>query len=910
MRRLAVGALIALALTPLAAAPVVAQVVVEQSETARQSFSEIAGCLGARDELRVLLVVDESRSLQETDPDAQRTDGLLAALDSLAVLQQALPDKKINVASATFAQDYRKAIGWGGAEGRHLDQLRSWAADDVPQLDGGTATDYRAAMLGARADLATESPTCNVMLWFTDGGLDVADSETATAAALDEICTEGGIADLLRGDRVFVLAAALFRSDSTLVTNEDRAHLAQIAEGEAQGGSCGSVPIPERYAAGAYLSANDPSQLSALFATLLAQISGYTPVNNVLCPGDECVSGVLRFPVDPGISFLRIIASPTEGSPTYALTTPEGANASLPTDGEVDLGPFKAHSTTAGTTQQIDVGLQGAPAEGQWQLSVQKGAAHIGIFQQAGIQVALADPAQELAGESETPVDLNITDIASGRPVDPAVFGSMLVSGTVDDGTSVAARQDDGVWRMEVPAPPSGTLPPSRLLTVSVDLVTKPSGSVLEPIVRQFDLPVSVSAAYPSLVDPTLQMSPVEGEGTSMGSIRIAGSSLGPTRACTGSFTAQGPSNQGDISVAPTAECVDVPQGGQASLDFSSTLTAAADGSATGEAQVTVSGYRQDDPTLTFAVPAEMNLSRPIDEAVRWVWVLALLAASLVLPLLLIYVLGRRLARLQAGPATWIREVRVPVIVKNAGAEALLSGDNGPFRLPRDGQSARIQAPAKDAAEWSTPGLTFKTAFRFLGRRRIGPIAKFPTLALEPSATATLAASGQLAVLTSSKPPHTRAESIDKAPANLRIERDWYLAFPVSELTSALRSEEDPESYRVPAELILLIPDTAFETDAEKEFDLARQDQLPRDMLDRALDHARRIPQAPEQRPPKPGDEDVLWPDSSPGAIPDDFAWGSSAPSPSREPDGRPVPQQTPPTSPSRPPIDDSDPDW
>lgn len=834
-------------LMSLAGAPPLARAAEDGSLSpqAEASFAEIAGCLAAGDELRVLFVVDESASLQGSDPQSQRTDGILAALDSLAVLQEAYPAKAINVAAATFAVDYVLRVGWGAAAGSHLDGLRAFATDDVPRLDDGRGTDYRAALNGAREDLQSDpEPACKIMLWFTDGALDV---DGAEPAALGEICTPGGIADSARADGIHIVSAALFNPDYEQISDSDRATLWQIAEGEAAGGSCGTVPVPERYAGGAYVSANDPSQLSALFASLLALISGFTDTGSVECPGPQCVGGTYRFVIDPGIAWMRLIAVPVEGAPNYSLTDPQGNSAPVPANGTTGLGAVSVESSTAGSTTQIDVDLTPADQHGQWALNVKSGTARIGLFLLPGLQVALDPADQQLSAQDATTVSVRVTG-PDQQPVDPAIYGSFTIAGSVDGAPLATADRAGDSWTLEVPPPPPGALPSTRQLAVSVDVVTTPTGIQLDPVVRQFVIPVSVSAYYPSLSSQELVMSPVEGDGASEGRLALTGSTEGPTTACISGVALSGPQGQDDVDATPEEDCVQLAAGGSGELVLrTGEFTVAADGSLTGDAQVTLTSVRADDEPITYSIPTRLSIARPVDETVRWLLVAGLLMLSLAIPLALIYFLGKRLARFETAPAEWLRVLRVPVSVQCSGTEARIMREGGPLRLVADDVAYSDPSPPHNKTRWTGAGVELATRFRFLDWTRIGGV-RVPRLALEPTAAASGADGTSILVSSSNPYLHPQPPS---APCELRVERAWYLAFDAARLR-ALGAADDgsiPDSAEVPATLIVVRLDSDPGTVAARGEILAAQTDIPMRMLNAALQHARRTapPDAPAQ---------------------------------------------------------------
>lgn len=133
-------------------------------------------------------------------------------------------------------------------------------ADRFAERDGQIDTDYVAALLAARnelarvADPATPGGACTAILWFTDGEYDIearATGETKPYApdlpltgpeavtALEErgrdlLCRDGGLVDALRGEGTEILAVAL----SSDIPPPDRDCLRAVAEGEAEGLRC------------------------------------------------------------------------------------------------------------------------------------------------------------------------------------------------------------------------------------------------------------------------------------------------------------------------------------------------------------------------------------------------------------------------------------------------------------------------------------------------------------------------------------------------------------------------------------------------------------------------------------------------------------------------------------------------
>ena len=76
------------------------------------AFAEIAGCISGADNVLVSIVVDESLSLRETDPQALRVQGITSAIDALEQLAEVSPDVNVEVSLSTFARTFSTLVDW------------------------------------------------------------------------------------------------------------------------------------------------------------------------------------------------------------------------------------------------------------------------------------------------------------------------------------------------------------------------------------------------------------------------------------------------------------------------------------------------------------------------------------------------------------------------------------------------------------------------------------------------------------------------------------------------------------------------------------------------------------------------------------------------------------------------------
>ena len=143
----------------------------------------------------------------------------------------------------------------------------------------------------------------------------IKDEAAGNQAALDEICDPDGFADTIRNAGTHIIALALFSQES-VVSETDQQQLQAIAEGtDERTIECGTTPIPEDSAAGAYLSATDAGQLSRLFAGVGARIQGGTDGGELRKNTD----GTIEIPVDKALAgFSLIFEWKEEGAVTLA----------------------------------------------------------------------------------------------------------------------------------------------------------------------------------------------------------------------------------------------------------------------------------------------------------------------------------------------------------------------------------------------------------------------------------------------------------------------------------------------------------------------------------------------------------------------------------------------------------------
>lgn len=692
------------------------------SDAGASAFADVASCAADADHLLAAIVVDASGSLRQTDPDDQRVGAISTALDSLASLRASSEGSlDVQASLATFGAEYEELVAWGTVDGNQLAALEDSATNDLPGRDQENLTDYRAALRGAQSSLdaqaaSLDGTSCKVLLWFTDGRLDVdgtGGSEPATDAARTELCTPQGQIDGVRGDRIAIIALALFTEGS--VTQQDQDRLRAIAEGTGGGESCGTVPIPATSAGGAFLRADDAGAMRRLFAQAAALIAGGTSWKSVDCPSVECANGTLPIPADRGIGRFRVVLERDPGAALPTLLAPDGET--VPLDGSVaDVGGAQLVVSDRDGLMTIDVTFPPAGSDGgEWTLQLGDTATLVDLYYFWGVELAITGPDRGLTiGETST---VTVTpQHKDGSAVRPAELSGPLDLAVTVAGTDQSADVEDngdGTYSLDVTIPADGAAP-SMAIEATARGVSRPSQIPLGPVTSHADLPTALPTSYPTVAPTRLLLPNLVGDGTAAGRLTFTGSKDGATRACLGDATFTAPEPAGEITLTPDAGCVDIPANGTAQIAVEVSAENPADGRVDGSLPITLTAANGgDDVTLT--VPVGTSMTRPVDEAKRW----GLVALFSVLALLLAWLTAEASRRVadRYRLTTDARVASVPVLVTAGGVRRATADspelldpafDFEPLRVGKSGRLGRF-----DAA-----GLEFRRTFPWFPLRQ------------------------------------------------------------------------------------------------------------------------------------------------------------------------------------------------
>ncbi|HLZ38407.1 MAG TPA: vWA domain-containing protein [Mycobacteriales bacterium] len=616
-------ALLAVAL-PAAGTPFARAAAADLTPTGQRAFSELAGCVAAGRPLFAQFVVDESQSLETTDPGAARRVALLTAIDALADLDRQHAGT-VHASLATFAKGYVPRVGWGRLDERHLNALRSLADQEIPRLHRGVATDYTEALTQAAASLrqaVRTSDACQAVVFFTDGGLDVGHGTTANKDALTRLCQPNGIADALRRQGVHLLAFGLLPKDGSGAdtSKRDRERLQAMAEGRGGAFSCGTLPVGPSRAGGAYLPAERADRLRALFESAVARISGFTPDVDVVCPVGTCRGGRLRIPVDPGIAVVRLVVVP-ENRVDLSLIAPSGHSLGLPESEGIRRVLDGAGVTSRSTSSivRVDLDLPAEAPRGDWTLAVRNGAepgrAPVQVYRGSGLTLRLTPAALTATAGATTRYSVSVVD-RTGAVADPARWQTFALTARAGAGSRQALTRSGDAWSGTLDVPRTG-FPLSLPLTLTLDLVTKPNLLRLAPVTVQTTVMVEPPASLPSVGPARLVLPDVVGAGDTRGTLQVRGSDQGPTEVCVGQPPLHGPPQAGEFAVSTGRRCVALARDERTSVTLTVDPSGKADGLVEGTLPVALRGSRAGE-RAHLDVPVQFGMRRPVDEATRW----------------------------------------------------------------------------------------------------------------------------------------------------------------------------------------------------------------------------------------------------------------------------------------------------
>ncbi len=720
LTRIITALLMVVLLSPVAASALPVRQAADLTPTGERAIQDLRRCLATNDNLDVYYLMDNSGSLLDTDPGKVRADVMAESLRQLASLSQDPTNLNVNWNLGFFSDEFFSGPDkWLEVDSAQIDEWPDTLQKAVRSTTPSGGTNWLEGILGAQRELAKQkkiSGGCQVMIWLTDGGLNVLNDDPASEAAMNALCGQVAISGArgpnlglgplyeLRQSGVSVFGVLLDVVGSGVAdTYQDRKswmvplveNAGSITIGQKKTSvSCGdgSGQIPTNHAAGAFIRAQSPADLAVQFLRLSGAIRGGS--NSTINPDGT-------FAINPGVAAVSIIS--LQPASALKLTDPSGANA---------LGqPGISITEKAGATS-IDIQVDAVADFGQWKITGTKPSETV-LIAFSALQV---EPSSDNALITGTSSEIKL----NAGVVDPILFSTSDYSfsyklfqvsrdGNVTELAS-GSEVDFQSGALVVPITPEANASEVRLRYQIDNLSTVVGGTKLASISAEQSLVVSLPDNFPSFGPIPLDLGVLSGR-------------LRPT---SGVLQVQAP-----LSGEPGSFCL--PDGNNVKVlsdsvdrsatwdwSFSTDLEQSEDGCyllAPGEAatievlvgnSVTANSEVSAEALLTLkdatgakldvAVPIKFSSERVINPLVYGILTALLTLLSLLLPLLVMYLINKATVKVEHGNELLKAVFPAQYDVTNEQ----LSGRNG-FNLKGSEiglEEFKFQPPKKDAASF------------------------------------------------------------------------------------------------------------------------------------------------------------------------------------------------------------------
>jgi hypothetical protein len=645
------------------------------------AFEDLGRCLqsqGKNKVLDVFYLVDESGSLQETDPDNARADILSSSLQQLASFKN---DVTVNYSVGFFAHSYGVWQAWRTVNKGGIVSEAARLNAEVRKRNEGDLTDWLQGINGAIDELNAQHELtngCSTLIWLTDGGIQLSTMKKTTDA-VTQLCTNRF--DVLRKNGVTVLGILLKNEQAlarlTAKQQEVQAYYMSLMEplvtgkGTLSDGtevSCGSFPIPKNYRQGALFVAHDPKDLAFEFLKLPPRIEGCANINSLS-------SGNGNFEIENGISEFQIVTTASN----WNLIDPSGKSV---TAASSDIGLFQ----TAGASQ-IKIGTTNSGI-GKWKFSGQGGESNLYLC--SGLDIRINPGTEFISGKAGI-LSGKVVDQATGLAADLTKYDSEhpitieLISGGKSGAKKKAQQSDPANFMLQKFTPGSGSS--EAEVRITLFLKTK-NGIQLAPVSMSQKIDVRLLSNYPTLkTEPIVLSALASAAEPASGVVIFLGPKSADGKICVNSQekpiviqdnVERSDSYQISLKGVDANGCMPIRQGEE------SKLTLKVGNSVTANAHVilgvAVTYYSDAEPGKHFALNAEVNFDSGVPGN-PLLWIIFLTILGILLPLGLIYLLLWWATRIAYGRQLQRAEYPIAIntdgrITARDGSAVTTQGDN------------------------------------------------------------------------------------------------------------------------------------------------------------------------------------------------------------------------------------------
>jgi len=689
---------------------------------------QLSACINRNHAVSIAVLMDESTSLQGSDPRGLRVPalkGLIYALSDLGRAGSGGKPTEVEIRLIGFDGHSHPDFGWVGlssTSGR--DQLVSQAAEFVNR-NHGVGTNYRAALDQAnkslRSRLKDKGSRCMAVVIFTDGEFWITPSGKPTAhdrhqenLALSAMCGRHGLVQSLYDADILRFAIALGGNSKLDTGGRKFDLLTALAVGGAGADgfpSCGSaVPRVGLLQTGYFTDAKDPSLLYARLGQLLLDPKASAKVG----PRDfQVYRGINRLVLDIGLGHRNQRVEVEGPHPVVSDGATKPVSFSCSEDAEnknstISQWGAKLVVNCFDTRMRIEAEFdsQGGKSTGRWHLGYSDspaGSSTIRMYAALNIDPKTTTE-NDLVGVpksfrigSTNRFRFRLVDHA-GRPAPSELIALAAPSAyyTISNGESVKATismpDERGIFSGVVPVPASWSESNGHFDIRSG--FNPPEQIVIQPIWQPFEVVAKFSkgAGFPEVYPLNLDFGSIEGKGARTQSFKVVGDSGSKRSGCI--WIGEIPSSPGGISPPIISPRIPSDPNNCMNVGPGQTLTF----------KVSIGATANDvDRTLRLGLPLHMRTRMPVDglpertpnlvidaqfvpeqSVARTIGLEILcLFVGLGLPLLLLYLLNRRGALFRRVES--LRYLELPVYVDSTDTtRRLVTADSEALTYPED----------------------------------------------------------------------------------------------------------------------------------------------------------------------------------------------------------------------------------
>jgi hypothetical protein len=705
-----------------------------QAVEATTRVDDFRACIAGGGTPEMLLIFDESSSLNDSDPNDARVTSARYLLNQLASFAD-VSSAKVDVAISVFANSYSEVQGWTALNGSSLPKIQL-SVDSLKDRVNGMETDYWTALDGTRKSLAARaashpnSKSCQAAVWFTDGAINYtvrgsdADkdafgatkpfapkieitseqaAEQVKQAAMTDICRAGGVADQLRSSNVALFSIGL----QGLTTNpDDFSFLQSVTAGKSSDSkkTCGKLlnPVP-----GEFHLASDIDSLLLAFDGISSPGSSPILQQTGICQVSLCTDQAHRFVLDASTPAVRVLATADGNTLRASLRTPSGAIVNLPQTTTGAETPAKSGSNTLRYTWLSDktlslsmsAGDKATGWSGLWELAFTDGDGQsAGKKSKSSIHITgdlepkwlNSDGSRLHINEKIENVQLGIVN-SSGKIIKPSsLLGTVKLRATLTSvqgkSTVIAEALDkDSLSKplaLDLNGFPAGAATFSLALLITTAATTTAAGTpvpgtTLEPVLVAVPVNLLPPAQFP-VPAPRIDFGQIEGTPEVRSNLPLAGTGCAWIPAGTEPEIIASPDNVGKIDVrSPEAtdpdSCAAVENSGSMTVTLKSDRPG--NGTVNGRITVMTAPKGELDKAIPVKVEFTASLAKPLNSTNFLVTLLVALILGPGIPLLLLYIAKTVVTKI---PGRSLSAELIPISL--AGSQLLRDGQPFQFR--------------------------------------------------------------------------------------------------------------------------------------------------------------------------------------------------------------------------------------